>query len=64
MEEFYVVKKPDETGAYMVHRETCAELPTKDEIRLLGVRSNTTSPLKEAANWFGKSTHCPKCITI
>ena len=64
MDEFYVVKKADETGAHMVHRETCKALPAKDEIRLLGVRSNPQSPLKEASNWFGKSTHCPECITI
>ena len=64
MDEFYVEKQADETGAHRVHRETCKELPAKDEIQLLGVRSNPQAPLNEAANWYGKSTHCPTCITM
>lgn len=64
MYEFYVEKVADETGAHVVHKECCSSLPTKDELRLLGVRSNPHAPLKEAANWFSKSTPCPTCITI
>ncbi len=63
MEEFYVEKKANESGAHVVHRESCSSLPAKDELRWLGVRSNTTAPLNEAANWFSKSAPCPKCIT-
>ena len=63
MDEFFVEKKADDTGAHMVHREDCASLPGKDEVHLIGVRSNPEAPLKEAANWFSKSVPCPKCIT-
>ena len=62
MDEFFVEKKADATGAHMVHRGVCTSLPAKDHVHLIGVRSNTDAPLKEAANWFSKSTPCPKCI--
>ena len=62
MEEFYVENKVSEDGAHVVHRESCTALPAKDEVRLLGVRSNPQAPLNEAANWFGKSAPCPTCI--
>ena len=62
MDEFFVEKKADETGAHMVHRGDCESLPAKDEVHLIGVRSNPQAPLNEAANWFSKSAPCPKCI--
>jgi hypothetical protein len=62
MYEFFVEKSADETGAHVVHKDCCPSLPAKDELHLIGVRSNTAAPLKEAANWFAKSTPCPKCI--
>ena len=63
MDEFFVENKVDETGAHIVHTAECSASPAKEELRWLGVRSNTAAPLKEAANWFGKSAPCPKCIT-
>lgn len=62
MDEFFVEKHANETGAHVVHRETCPSLPGKDELHLIGVRSNTAAPLKEAANWFTASAACPKCM--
>ena len=62
MDEFYVEISVNESGAHLVHKECCPSLPAKDELRWLGVRSNTTAPLKEAANWFAKSAPCPVCI--
>lgn len=62
MDEFFVEKMADETGAHMVHTGVCEALPAKDDVHLIGVRSNSAAPLKEAANWFSKSTPCPKCI--
>ncbi len=62
MDEFFVEKKADETGAHIVHTGVCASLPEKDALHLIGVRSNTMAPLKEAANWFSKSVPCPECI--
>jgi len=63
MEEFFVEKGVNETGAHVVHRGSCQSLPTKDKLQYLGVRSTTAAPLKEAANWFSASAPCPKCIT-
>jgi len=63
MDEFYVEKSATESGEHIVHKDCCPELPAKDELHLIGVRSNTAAPLKEAANWFSKSAPCPKCIT-
>lgn len=62
MDEFFVEVKADDSGTFIVHKDCCAELPAKDKLRWIGVRSNTAAPLKEAANWFGSSTPCPKCI--
>lgn len=62
MDEFFVEKKADETGAHIVHTGVCSSLPAQDEMHLIGVRSNTAAPLKEAANWFSKSAPCPKCM--
>jgi len=62
MDEFYVEISADETGAHMVHKDCCPNLPGRDMLRWIGVRSNTAAPLREAANWFSKSTPCPKCI--
>ena len=62
MDEFYVETRVNEAGAHIVHKECCPSLPAKDELRWLGVRSNTAAPLKEAANWFSKSAPCPECI--
>ena len=62
MDEFYVEKRANESGEHIVHTECCPSLPAKDELHLIGVRSNTAAPLKEAANWFTKSAPCPKCI--
>jgi len=64
MDEFFVEKRADETGAHVVHRDGCPSLPAKDEVHLIGVRSNTAAPLKEAANWFSKSAPCPECIPV
>jgi hypothetical protein len=63
MYEFYVEKNASDTGAHVVHKETCPSLPAKDKIELIGVRSNTAAPLKEAANWYSSSAPCPECIT-
>jgi len=62
MDEFFVEVVADQTGTYIVHKECCPELPAKEALRWLGVRSNTYAPLKEAANWFGNSSPCPKCM--
>lgn len=62
MDEFFVEKKADESGAHMVHTAVCPSLPEKDALHIIGVRSGTEVPLKEAANWFSKSTPCPNCI--
>lgn len=63
MYEYYVEKSETETGAHVVHKETCAALPAKEGLHLIGVRSTTAAPLKEAANWYGKSAPCPDCMT-
>lgn len=63
MYEFYVEKSATETGEHVVHSEVCEALPEKDKLHLIGVRSNTEAPLKEAVNWFSGSKPCPKCIT-
>jgi len=62
MDEFFVEKSADKNGAHVVHTGCCPSLPAKDELHLIGVRSNTAAPLKEAANWFSQSTPCPECI--
>jgi hypothetical protein len=62
MDEFYVEKSANEAGEHIVHKECCPSLPAKDELRWIGVRSNTAAPLKEAANWLSKSAPCPMCI--
>lgn len=63
MDDFFVEKRANEAGEHVVHKECCPSLPAKDELRWLGVRSNTAAPLKEAADWFAKSSPCPVCIT-
>jgi hypothetical protein len=63
MREFYVEKGANESGEHIVHTAECSSLPAKDQMHYIGVRSNTEAPLKEAANWFSKSTPCPECIT-
>ena len=62
MDEFFVEKSANASGEHVVHRDGCPALPAKDEVHLIGVRSNTAAPLKEAANWFSKSAPCPECI--
>ena len=62
MDEFFAENKVDETGAHIVHTAECASLPAKEELRWIGVRSNTAAPLKETENWFGKSAPCPECM--
>jgi hypothetical protein len=62
MDEFFVEKSANETGAHVVHKDGCPSLPAKDQLHLIGVRSNTEAPLKEAANWFSQSAACPECI--
>lgn len=62
MDEFFVEKSANESGEHVVHRDGCPSLPAKDALHLIGVRSNTEAPLKEAANWFTKSAACPECI--
>lgn len=62
MDEFFVEKSANADGAHVVHRDGCPSLPAKDEVHLIGVRSNTAAPLKEAANWFSASAPCPECI--
>lgn len=62
MFEFYAEKDVNESGEHIVHRESCPSLPAKDTLHYLGVRSNTVSPLKEAANWYSKSAPCPDCM--
>ena len=62
MDEFFVEKSTDETGARVVHRDGYPSLPKKDELHLIGVRRNIAAPLKEAANWFLSSVPCPECI--
>jgi hypothetical protein len=62
MFEFYAEKNANEMGEHIVHRETCPSLPAKESLHYIGVRSNTTAPLNEAANWYSKSAPCPVCI--
>ncbi len=62
MAEFFVEKYADETGAHVVHDACCPSLPEKEKLMYLGVRSNTTAPLKEAADWYSKSAACPECM--
>lgn len=62
MFEFYAEKDANETGAHIVHRETCSSLPSKDTLYYIGVRSTIEAPLKEAANWFSSSAPCPVCM--
>ncbi len=62
MDEFFVEKNASATGAHVVHNGCCPSLPAKDALHLIGVRSNTAAPLKEAANWFSASSPCPECI--
>lgn len=62
MDEFFVEKGLNEAGTHVVHREDCPSLPEKDKLELIGVRSNTEAPLKEAANWYTTSTPCPECM--
>jgi len=62
MDEFFVERSANETGAHVVHTACCPSLPAKDKLIYLGVRSNTTAPLKEAANWYSSSAPCPECI--
>lgn len=63
MDEFFVEKKADEEGAHMVHTDCCPSLPSKDELRWLGVRSTKKVPLDEASNFYGKSAPCPVCMS-
>jgi hypothetical protein len=62
MDEFFAENKVDETGAHGVHTDCCPSLPSKEELRWIGVRSNVEAPLKEASNWFESSAPCPKCM--
>jgi hypothetical protein len=62
MHEYYVEKGANETGEHIVHLASCSSLPAKDNLYYIGVRSTSAAPLKEAANWFSKSTLCPECI--
>ena len=63
MDEYYVEKRENENGAHVVHKEGCPSLPTKDKLHYIGVRSTSTAPLREAANfWYSKSAPCPECL--
>lgn len=62
MYDCYVEMNANESGEHVVHSATCPSLPAKDKLEHIGVRSNTEAPLKEAANWFSKSTLCPECF--
>jgi len=63
MDEFYVEKAVNELGEHVVHKDCCSALPPKAEMHYIGVRSTTAVPLKEAANYYSKSTPCPVCMS-
>lgn len=63
MDEYYVEKSANVNGEHLVHKECCPSLPSKEDLRWLGVRSNIAAPLKEASDWFSVSAPCPDCMT-
>jgi hypothetical protein len=63
MNEFYVERLANEKGEHVVHKGSCPSLPEKNKMQYIGVRSNSSEPLKEAANfWASRSTPCPECL--
>ena len=61
MAEFYIEKKPNETGENIVHSSTCASLPAIETMQYLGAFSNTNAPVNKAVDRFSKVSACPHC---
>ena len=63
MAEFYVEKKANEAGVFLVHDAVCPSLPARDTMYYIGPRSNKEAPMKEAANQqFSPTMACPQCM--
>lgn len=63
MNEFYVERVANAAGENVVHKGSCASLPEKNRLHFIGVRSDRSAPLKEAATFWGsRSTPCPLCL--
>ncbi len=62
MAEFYVEKRPSETGEYIVHSATCASLPANEHMQYLGSYSNVNAPVNEASGRYSKVSTCPECL--
>jgi len=61
MAEFYIEKKPNETGVHIVHSSVCAALPEKESVQYLGSFSNANAPVKRAVERYSKVATCPSC---
>ena len=62
MDEFFVEKRANENGEHLVHKVSCPSLPEQDKLRWIGVRNNTSAPLKEAGDVFSPVSACPHCM--
>lgn len=62
MAEFYVEKKPSETGEYLVHSSTCSSLPAEENMHYLGAYSNAQAPVNQAVDRYLKVSTCPNCL--
>ncbi|ANQ86243.1 hypothetical protein [Azoarcus olearius] len=63
MNEFYVEKRANENDAHVVHKGNCPSLPEMSKLHFIGVRNNSSAPLREAAHyWYSASAPCPVCM--
>jgi hypothetical protein len=57
---FYIEKKTNEAGEYLIHSSACSSLPAEESMIYMGAYAQ--APVKEATDRYKYVSTCPNCI--
>lgn len=61
MSNYYVCKIPNENGKHEVHKESCPDIPNKEDLILIGIFQICSDAMVEARKIYPEVNGCYYC---